>query len=294
MIIGITGATGFLARHVAAAARSAGHELIGFSRSPRPLAPFREMRPWLPVSEVNLADIDALIHLAGESLFGVWTKTRKDRIRSTRVNDTCALAARFRDGPHRPASLIAASGAAFYGDRGDEELTEASPRGQGFLSDVCHGWEAATADASPPARTVSLRTGMVLGHDGGAAPILGRIFRLALGGRLGPGNQWMPWIHASDMGRLCLFAAENPALIGPVNAVAPGGVTNAQFTRTMASTLHRPAFLPVPAWALRLLPGGMHEMFLQSQHIIPTAALNAGFRFLHPDLPSALSDVFSR
>jgi NAD dependent epimerase/dehydratase family enzyme len=104
----------------------------------------------------------------------------------------------------------------------------------------------------------------------------------------------MPWIHAADMARLCLFAAENSSLAGPVNAVAPGAVTNAQFTRALAATLHRPAFLPVPAWALHLLPGGMHEMFLQSQRISPAAALSAGFRFLHPDLPDALSDVFAR
>jgi hypothetical protein len=134
---------------------------------------------------------------------------------------------------------------------------------------------------------------MVLGPDGGAAPILASIFRLALGGRLGHGRQWTPWIHIDDLTRLFLFAAENPSLHGPVNAAAPGAVTNAQFTAALATAVHRPAIFPVPAFALRLLPGGMSEMFLNSQRLIPSAALNAGFRFLHPELPKAFASILN-
>ena len=293
MRIGITGATGFLGRHIAAAARAAGHELVGFSRRPRRLAPFAEMRPWLPVHKVDLSGLDALIHLVGESLLGVWTAERKRRIRDSRVTDTCTLATLLRERPDTPRILVSAGGAAFYGSRGDDILAEASGSGDGFLAEVCRAWEAAVSEAGPEVRTVSLRIGIVLGRDGGSAPVLGRLFRLGLGGRLGSGRQWMPWIHVTDAARLFVHALTDPSMRGPVNAVAPGAVTNAEFTRILARTLHRPALFPVPTFLLRLLPGGMHELFLDSQRILPAAAEAAGFRFLHPELPDALRHIYS-
>jgi uncharacterized protein len=292
MNIGITGASGFVGRHLAAAAIAANHSIVGFSRNPRPLAPFAEMRPWQPHQSIDLSGLDAIIHLAGESLMGVWSASRKHNILHSRISDTAALA-RAIHLHGGPSVLVSASGSGFYGDQGDSLLPESAPHGQGFLAEVCMGWESAAAQAAPVARTVSLRSGMVLGPDGGAAPILASIFRLALGGRLGHGRQWSPWIHIDDLTRLFLFAAENPALHGPVNAAAPGAVTNAQFTAALAAAVHRPAIFPVPAFALRLLPGGMSEMFLHSQRLIPEAALNAGFRFLHPELPEAFSSILA-
>ena len=293
MRIGITGATGFLGRHIAATARAAGHELVGFSRRPRPLAPFAEMRPWLPVSKIDLSGLDALVHLVGESLLGVWTADRKRRIRDSRVTDTCTLATLLRERADSPRILVSAGGTAFYGNRGDEVLTETSGSGDGFLAEVCRAWEAAVEEAGPEVRTVSLRIGIVLGQDGGTAPILGRLFRWGLGGRLGSGRQWMPWIHVTDVARLFLHAVTDSSMRGPVNAVAPGAVTNAEFTRALARTVHRPALVPVPAFLLRLLPGGMSELFLDSQRIRPAAADAAGFRFLHPELPDALQHAFA-
>ena len=141
-------------------------------------------------------------------------------------------------------------------------------------------------------RVVTLRTGMVLGPDGGATPVLRRIFKLGLGGRLGSGRQWQPWVHAQDLARLFLHAVECETMRGPVNAVAPGVVRNADFTRTIARSLHRLAFLPAPAFALKLLPGGMSDIFLHSQRALPAAALASGFTWLFPQLDGAARDVF--
>lgn len=287
MKIGITGATGFIARHFAAAARAAGHSLTGYSRTPRPVEGFAEMRAWLPVAEADLSGLDAVVHLAGENLLGLWTAKKREAIRRTRVDDTLALIARLRELPRPPRVLVSAGGSAFYGDAGDAELTEASPPGRGFIAEVARAWDEAALQAADVCRVVTLRTGMVLGADGGAAPVLRRIFRLGMGGRLGSGRQWMPWLHVTDLARLILHAVESESLRGPVNAVAPGAVRNADFTRVLASTLRRPAVLPVPAFVLKRLPGTMSDIFLASQRMVPAAAQAAGFVWQFPDLPAA-------
>ena len=292
MKIGLTGATGFVAKHFLAAARNAGHDVIGYSRSPRPRPGFVEMRAWQPLRSADFSGLDAIVHLAGESLLGLWTAKKREAIRRSRVIDTCDMIARLRELPVRPRVLVSAGGTAFYGDAADRELPESAPHGSGFISEVARAWEDAAMEGADIMRTVTLRTGMVLGADGGAAPALRRIFRLGLGGRLSSGRQWMPWIHVTDLARLILWAVEKETLRGPVNAVAPGAVRNETFTRVLARTLHRPAFIPAPAFALRLLPGGMSDIFLQSQHVIPAAATAAGFTWLFPELPSAAAAVF--
>jgi uncharacterized protein len=294
MRIGITGATGFIGRHLLAAARNAGHDVIGYSRSPAPRAGFVEMRAWQPVREADFSGLDALIHLAGENIFGLWTGRKKEAIRRSRVDDTCALIARLRELPRPPRVLVSAGGSSYYGDAGDSELTEAAPAGSGFISEVARAWDDAAAEGAGFMRVVRLRTGMVLGRDGGAAAVLGRLFRLGLGGRLGSGRQWMPWIHVSDLARLFLFATESPALSGPVNAVAPGAVTNAVFTKAVAAAVRRPAIFPAPAFVLKRLPGGMGDVFLHSQRLVPAAAQAAGFTWLFPDLTAAAADVFGK
>lgn len=298
MRIGITGATGFIGRHLCRLARERGHEVVCYSRRASNSAgdlqqPARQ--PWnLPEPEEAL---DALVHLAGESVFGLWTAAKRARIRDSRVAFTEKMVAHLSCWRRPPPVLLAASGVGFYGDRGDEILNEASSGGEGFLAGVCRDWEAAAAGAEKmfDARVVTLRTGLVLGADGGALPLMRRAFALGLGGRLGSGRQWMPWIHLADEVGLILFAVENPALSGPLNLTAPNPVTNAGFTRALAAALRRPAFLHAPALAIRALLGGMgREMLLSGQRALPAAAVAAGYRFVHPELAPALVHVLAR
>lgn len=293
MNIGITGATGFVGKHVAAAARARGHRVIAFSRRPRPDPAFDEVRSLADLRTSDFSGVDAVVHLAGEPVFGLWTEAKKDAIRRSRVNRTCDLVNRLRETVPPPRVLVCASGMAYYGDAGDAELSESSPSGEGFLAEVSRAWEAAAAEAQDFARVVSLRTPMVLGSDGGPAVMLRQVFKLGLGGRLGTGKQWTSWIHVQDLARLYVFACENESLHGPVNATAPVPVTNQEFTAAIAQAVHRPAFFPVPAFALKLLPGGISEIFLQSQRAKPAAATTAGFTWLHPDLRATAREVFS-
>ena len=239
--------------------------------------------------------LDALVHLAGESLMGLWTKTKRERIWKSRVEMTQGLVKHLGTwkAENRPRVLVCASGAGFYGDRGDDMLDEASPSGAGFLAELCVEWEKAAKEAeSLGMRVVMLRTGMVLGPDGGAFPLLKRVFGLGLGGRLGSGRQWMPWIHVEDAARLILRSVEHADLRGPINLTAPEAVTNAVFTQTLAKALHRPAFFHAPAFAMRLMLRGMaDEMLLGSQRVSPRVASDSGYRFTHPTLASALASL---
>jgi uncharacterized protein (TIGR01777 family) len=294
MKIGITGATGFVGTHLLAVARSAGHDVIGFSRSPRPAAGFVEMRPWQPLEGADFSGLDAIVHLAGESISGLWTKKKRDAIRRTRVDDTLSMIARLRGLSHPPRVFVSAGGVAWYGNGGEAELPESAPHGDGFISEVARAWEEAAMEGARLTRVVTLRSGLALGPDGGAAEVLRRVFRFGLGGCLGSGRQWVSWIHVTDLARLYLHAVESQTLKGPVNAVAPGVVRNADFTRAIARALHRPAFFPAPAFALKMLPGGTSDVFLHSQRAVPAAAIASGFSFLYPDLTSAVCDVFAR
>ena len=293
MNIGITGASGFIGKHVAAAARAGGHRTVAYSRHPKPNSAFDEMRSLAEIKTADFTGLDAIIHLAGEPVLGLWTASKKDAIRRSRVNATCDLVNRLRGMPSPPRTFICASGMAFYGDAGDEVLTESSPSGEGFLAEVSRAWEAAAAEAADFARVVSLRTPMVLGPDGGPAVMLRRVFKLGIGGRLGSGKQWTSWIHVQDLARLYILACENETLTGPANATAPVPATNLEFTAAIAKAVHRPAIFPVPAFALKLLPGGISEIFLQSQRAIPAAATAAGFTWLHPDLRATAREVFA-
>ena len=294
MKIGITGATGLIGSAFGRLASETGHEIVGFTRSGKADRPW--VKEWRAFgSELDTSRCDALVHLAGESLMGLWTPGKKKKIWDSRVDVTGSIVSGLLKAPDRLRVLLCASGAGYYGDRGEEELTEGSARGEGFLSDLCGEWEAAAgrADASG-IRVVNLRTGMVLGADGGAFPMLRRVFSLGLGGRLGNGRQWMPWIHLEDQARLMLTCIENEAARGAVNHVAPGSVTNANFTTALATQLKRPAFFHVPAFALRLLMREMAvEMLLPSQRVKPQAALDLGFTFRHPELDSALRSLLT-
>lgn len=305
MKIGITGASGFIGSNFGRLAAQRGHQVVAFSRSGRAGHPWAaEGRVLTSTAHGNVGSspgidasgCDALVHLAGESLLGYWTPRKKEVIWKSRIDLTQAVVRSLERLNPRPSVLLCASGAGFYGDRGDELLDESSSRGSGFLSDLCEEWEVAARDAERLGlRVVCLRAGMVFGSDGGAFPLLKRVFRLGLGGRLGTGRQWQPWIHAEDQTRMMLWCIENPAVTGPVNQASPSPVTNRELTATLARCLKRPAFLHVPAMALRLALRAMaDEMLLASQRMIPRAAHDLGFEFRHPGLEAAFSHLLSR
>jgi hypothetical protein len=291
MRIGITGATGFIGRHLKEYAIDRGHEVIAYSRRPGSgLTQPKQAPHALPETP-----LDALVHLSGESLMGLWTQDKRDRIWKSRVDFTESLVAHLATwkAENRPKVLVCASGAGFYGNSGADAVDETSPQGQGFLADVCAGWEAAAHRAEALGmRVITSRTGMVLGRDGGAFPLLRRVFACGLGGRLGSGQQWMSWIHIDDAIQLLLQAVITETVNGPLNLCAPEPVTNAEFTQKLAAALHRPAFFHAPAFALKLLLRGMaEEMLLAGQRVIPRVATEMGYDFVHPTLFGALTSL---
>ena len=293
MQIGITGATGLIGRALGILAAAQGHDVIAYTRNPAKahLPWAREVRPLDARAPLPLdaAGLDVLVHLAGESVLGWWTEAKKARIRDSRVDFTQRLTCCLASASPRPAALLCGSAVGYYGDRGDEWLAESASPGEGFLAQVCVDWEAAALHAQPLGmRVVLLRTGLVLAAEGGAFALMRRAFSAFVGGRLGNGSQWIPWIHLQDEVRMILWAAEQPDVSGPLNLVAPAPVTNAEFTRVLARALHRPALLPVPAFVLRGLVGEASGMLLGSQHATPDAALACGFQFDHPVLEDAV------
>lgn len=301
MKIGITGASGFIGQTLVRHLNAGGHGCIAFSRSPnRPVAGCRETRAFRPGQPVDLWDLDAMVNLAGENIFGRLTKAKRGRILESRVGGTGRIVQAIRDSPVERGSfrLVNASATGFYGDRGDEVLEEGDAPGRGFLADVCRQWEdaALTVAAGSGVRVACLRIGFTLGRDGGPWPLLRRIFGLGLGGRLGDGQQWMSLGHVEDVAGLIVFLLEHegddPAeTSGVFNAVCPQPVRNADFTAIVARALHRPAVLPVPAWALRVALGDLSRLMLDSQRVVPSRAQALGFEFRFPTLGAMLADV---
>lgn len=290
MKLGITGATGFIGRRAAELAAAKGWHVTTFTRRPDALAgaPGTEVRLFRTDGPVDVEGLDAVIHLAGEPIFGLWTAEKRRRIMDSRVEGTRALAAGFARASKPPKVLVSGSAIGFYGNTGDMETDETGAAGTGFLADVVRAWET-EAQAVRDARVVLLRTGFVVGRGGGAMRVLLPVFRLALGGRLGSGRQWMSCIHVDDVARMALWAVEEDALTGPVNAVLPRPCTNATFTKALARAVRRPAVCHVPAWLLRMLPGGMGSLFLGSSRILPRVALKRGYAYAFRDLPDAFA-----
>jgi hypothetical protein len=290
--IAVTGASGLIGGALVRALAAAGHRVDRVGR--RPPARGTTDIVWDPergqLDARALQGVHGVVHLAGESVAGRWTGAVKERIRRSRVEGTRLLVAALAGLAPRPRVLVAASAVGFYGDRGDEPLTEASPPGAGFLPEVCRAWEAATEPAREAGiRVVSLRIGLVLAAEGGALPPILRPFRLGLGGVVGSGNQYWSWIALADLVRVIEKALEDPALAGPVNAVAPDPVTNRAFTRALGRVLRRPTPLPVPAAAVRLLLGEMGQaLLLASARVLPRRLEAAGFRYRYPELEGAL------
>ena len=289
MLLGITGASGFIGRRVIDLALGRGHEVVAFSRSPQRAIPGCEMRAFSLNASTDLRGCEAVIHLAGEPVAGLWTASKKRRIRDSRVNGTRRIVDAIGTLAEPPEVFVSGSAVGFYGDAGDADLTETSGGGSGFLSEVVKAWEAEAMKARAT-RTVIVRTGIVLGKHGGALRAMTPMFRLGLGATLGDGRQWMPWIHLEDEARLILFAVENLDIRGPLNATAPWPARNADFTRILAHTLRRPAFLRAPAFALRMLGDFSHEL-LDSKRVLPAVAADHGFGFQFPELEPALKNL---
>jgi uncharacterized protein (TIGR01777 family) len=290
MKIGITGAGGLIGSHVAALARERGHEVIGFTRSPDGRGP--SWRLFTTDEPPDVKGCDAILNLAGERVVGFWTPAKRRAIRESRILATRRIVEAMQAAPVPPRVLVNGSAIGFYGDTGDRALDEGSPRGRGFLADVCEAWEAeALKAAENGVRVVLLRTGVVLASEGGALAAMLPAFRLGLGGRLGSGRQWLAWIHIADEAALALEAIENSTIQGPMNATAPNPVTNDDFTKALAATLHRPAFFAVPALALRTALDGFAGELLESRRILPAAAGAAGYQFRFPLLVDALGDL---
>jgi len=252
--------------------------------------------PFAPVLPEAVSGFDAVIHLAGESVVGRWTETKKSAIRDSRVVGTRTLATALAQCKAKPRIFVCASAIGFYGDRVDEVLREESAAGRGFLPAVCHDWEDASQIAAESGiRTVNLRTGLVLSAKGGALAKMLTPFKLGLGGRLGSGRQWMSWIHIDDMVGAIQHAMGREALSGPVNLVGPDPVRNAEFTKVLASVLRRPAIFPVPELALRLAFGkeAAEEMLLVSQRVQPGKLGSSGYTFQFRKLRAALENLVS-
>lgn len=295
MVIGLTGATGFVGRHFLRHAVAQGHEVVAFSRNPNArVAGAREVRMWSPEAAPDLTGCDAVVHLAGESILGLWTRSKRAAIRDSRILGTRRLVAAMAATPSGPGVFVCASAIGFYGDRGDECLVESLPPGSGFLAEVTREWEneAERARASGT-RVVCGRFGLILGRDGGAWPVVRRVFGLGVGGRLGSGRQWASWVHVEDVAAVLLRAVIDGRYDGPVNVVSPNPVTNAEFTRAVARALRRPAILPVPAMVLRAVLRDQAGLFLGSQRVLPQAAQALGYSFGFPTLESALNDLGS-
>jgi uncharacterized protein len=300
LTIAVTGSGGLIGTALTALLTTSGHRVIRLVRRLPRHAGERYWRPEDPGPGL-LDGVDAVIHLAGATIGGRFTQDRKREIRDSRILPTrrlAELAAAPNAGAPGLRALVTASAIGIYGpDRGDEILTEASPRGAGFLADVVADWEAATTPAAAAGiRTVQVRTGLVQSPRGGMLRLLSPLFEAGLGGRLGSGKQWLSWIGLDDLLDVYLRAVLDPGLSGPVNAVAPEPARNADYTRTLAGVLRRPAVLPVPGLGPRLLLGdeGARELAQASQYVQPERLIAAGHEFRRPDLDGELRHLFGR
>jgi uncharacterized protein (TIGR01777 family) len=303
MKILITGSTGLVGTALRQELKRAGHTVCRLVRPDTDVAALRGSDgfdvKWDPTTgELGGAAVgaDAVVNLGGASIAGGrWTAKRKRLLRSSRVDAARALVGALSKMATRPRVLVSASAIGYYGDRGDEILSEDSAAGTGFLSEIAKEWEAEASKAEALGiRVVLARLGVVLAKEGGALPTMTRPFRLGVGGKIGSGRQWMSWITLPDVVAILKLCLENGAARGPVNVVSPQPVRNADFTTTLAKALHRPALFPAPPFALRLALGEMADALLLSSHrVIPAQLQRLGYRFLDPDLKGALGSLIT-
>jgi hypothetical protein len=295
----VSGATGLIGRRLVASLGDAAPPVLALSRDPRraaaALGPRHTAVAWdgLHVPKAAIDGADAVLHLAGEPLFGgLPTPARLTRIRASRVDSTRAIVAALAALPagRRPGTLVCASAVGIYGSRGEEELPEEAPPGEGWTAELCRDWEtAALFAAAYGVRVACLRFGIVLAREGGALALMARVFRAGLGGRLGSGRQWVPWVHVEDAVGLARRALEDASLRGALNVVAPGCVRNEELTRELAARLGRRALLPAPGFAVRIALGPLAEELLGSRRVVPRRAERIGYAFARPELAGALA-----
>ncbi len=295
MRVVVTGGTGFLGRALVAALVGRGNEAVVVTRDPSraELAPGARGTGWDGLATA-VDGADAVVNLAGETIAQRWTTAAKARIVGSRAQAAERVGAALRAAKSPPGVLVNASAIGFYGNRGDEELTEESSAGSGFLAETTLAWERAAREAVPDGvRLVLLRTGIVLDPAEGALAKMLIPFRFGLGGPLGSGRQWMPWIHREDLVGLLLAALDDPRYAGPVNATAPAPVTMKELAATLGRVLRRPTFAPAPAFAIRAAMGEMAALVLDGQRALPAKAGALGFHFRFPALEPALRDLLA-
>ncbi len=297
MKVAISGVSGLVGTALRSSLTSDGHDVIALSR--RPSLPPLETITWDVengrVDASGLEGVDAVVHLAGEPVAQRWNDPVKKAIRQSRVGSTRLLIEGLRSLKNPPKLLVSASAVGFYGNGGDAQLDESSPAGEGFLPDVCQEWEKTTMEAlGLGIRAACVRIGIVLSTRGGALGKMLLPFKLGVGGPLGNGAQWMPWVHIDDIVGAFRFVISNDDLVGAVNGTTPNPVTNADFSKALGQALHRPAFLPVPSFGLKILFGEMSQILLEGQRAQPKKLLNTGYEFKYPHLPEALEDILNQ
>jgi len=292
----VSGASGMIGSAIVAALKSDGAKIAKLARPGARPDPNNELVPWNPAQPFDaeaVSGFDSVIHLAGESILGRWTAEKKVRIRDSRIPPTANLARALAQAKVKPKVFVSASAIGYYGDRSDEVLNEDSASGTGFAANLARDWEQATKPAADAGiRTVRIRIGIVLARHAGALAQMLPPFRAGIGGRVGRGKQWMSWIDLADLIGAVQHILQTDALSGPVNLVGPDPVTNIQFTKTLASVLHRPALFPVPAFVMRLAFGEMaDELLLASDRVEPKRLRDSGYAFRFPTLRSSLEHI---
>ncbi len=292
--VALIGVTGFIGRGLPALLAKNGYSCTGISRSGH--GDVHGVDRWQSFDRIDLSEHDVVINLAGERIDQRWNASNRKKFHDSRVGVTQLLVEKIHSTPAnmRPKVMINCSAVGIYGDRGDERLNESSSFGEGYLAELCYEWE----EAAKPAELLGLRVvcpriGVVLGRGGPAFEKLLLLFKFGLGGKLGNGQQWMPWIHIEDLRAALLHAVSSSSMSGPVNCTAPHPERNSDFTRKFAASLHRPAFIPVPGFALKLGLGGFGGVLLAGQRALPSALLEDGFQFRFATLESALVDLTS-
>ena len=302
MRILVSGVTGFIGSRLAEVLTEAGHEVWGLSRDPgkaRQRVPqLTEAFAWNPVAQqppgTAFAGVDAVVHLAGETVTGRWTEKKKQRIEDSRVIGTRNLVKAFEAAEH-PATLVSSSAIGYYGERGDTALTEDDPPGDDFLAKVSRAWENEAEHAEKHGvRVVIVRTGIVLAPGGGALEAMLPPFKMGAGGPMGSGAQWWSWIHRDDLVGIMQRAIEDEGMRGAVNGTAPTPMRQKEFAKVLGRVLRRPAFMPTPAFALKLLLGGFATELLSSKRVLPEAAQKHGFEFRYPELEGAIRQALGK